>query len=521
MKKTRQYAACLAVLLAASLTSCATPQPQVTPTKIATPRQTTSPQAKLDKYYHQKLQWEKCDQNFECANLEVPIDYTHPEAQTAKIAMKRLKTPNQNKLGTLVMNPGGPGGSGTETMKADAVDYFFTKPIQENYDILSFDPRGVNRSQPAIKCRTNQELDEDNAKYIDTSTPGGRTENIAEIKLLGQRCLRRSPEMTRFASTENAARDLDIMRAALGEERLNYLGYSYGTYLGSIYADMFPNRVGRFILDGVLDASANLNQVAAMQAGGFENSLREFSRECQQYHAKQCPLRGGTEAGLGQIKTLLESLTTSPLSTSTNRELTAPLGFTGIIGSLYNQTSWWQTLMPALSSAIKDNDGTALLASADFYNSRNSDGTYQDNSSDAFVVINALDYVPVGNLEQWEKEAKQLQAEYPTVAKFFSYPSLGADQWPVSANSTAKRHIDPQLDGDILLVGTTGDPATPYQMAQNVHKMITHSKLLTVQGWNHTSYNSSAPTCVTNIGDTYLLTGKVPEKIHSPFCSIS
>ncbi|EEZ92160.1 TAP-like protein [Mobiluncus mulieris 28-1] len=520
---TKTWVVATAAVTALGLAGCVAPQPKVTPTKMAIPTQTASLKPSLNEFYSQKLDWKPCedDGKFDCVFLKVPLDYDHPTGEKAEIAMKRLATKNPNKLGSIVMNPGGPGGSGIDTMKPDAVAYFFTQRVRDNYDVLSFDPRGVNHSKPQIKCRTPKQLDEDNARYIDTSTPEGRAESVADSKLLGQRCLQNSPGITKFASTANAARDLDIMRAALGDERLNYLGYSYGTYLGTIYADLFPERVGRFILDGVLDVSADINQVATAQAAGFENSLREFSRQCQEYHRKDCPLRGGTEAGLSQIKTLLESLKTSPLPTKGGRDLTLPLAFTGIIGNMYNQASWWQSLMPALRAAILDGDGSGLLNAADMYNSRESDGSYKDNGADAFMVINSLDYVAVGTEAQWEEDAKKLEADNPTIGKLFSYPSLGLQQWPVAGDKTAKRRVNPKLDGDILLIGTTGDPATPLSMAQNVRGMMSHSKLLTVQGWNHTAYNSVAPTCVRNIGDTYLLTGQVPTDQDGTFCKVS
>ncbi len=505
---------------ALALSSCVAPEPKVTPTKVASPTQTIT-QPALEEFYSQKLQWKGCGGEFDCAKLEVPLDYENPTAGTAKIAMKRLKTTSEHKLGTLVMNPGGPGGSGVDAMKPENAPYFFSARVRENYDVLSFDPRGVQNSEPKIVCRTDAEREKDNATYYDMDTPEGRERGMADAKRLGEQCLTNSPEMTRFASTANVARDLDIMRAALGDNRLNYLGYSYGTYLGAIYADMFPARVGRFVLDGVLDPAADINEVAATQAKGFEEALREFSKQCQERHADDCPLSGGTESGLVQIRTLLDSLIAAPLPARDGRELTASLGFTGIIGNLYNQASWWQVLMPALSSAIGDGDGTALLQSADYYNSREADGTYSDNSADAFMVINGLDYTSVGDLAMWEAQAAQMEKECPTVGKFFAYSSLGADQWPVPADTEAKREVNPKLDGDILLIGTTGDPATPYSMAQNVRSYMSHSKLLTVQGWNHTSYNSQAPSCVLNITDTYLLTGKIAPDEGGAFCKVS
>ena len=519
-KLTKGFGIVAAVGLAlAGLTGCAPQKPLAQPSKPPSPTQTVD-QPKLAEYYAQDLQWKNCGGDFECAMLEVPLDYDNPQGEHAKIAMKRLNTANrETRIGTLIMNPGGPGGSGLENMKPENVAYFFSDTVRNYYDVLGFDPRGVGASQPAIKCRTDQELDEDNSTYYDLSTEAGRAADIADYKALGEKCLKNSPQMTRFASTEYTARDLDIMRAAVGDDRLYYLGFSYGTYLGAIYADLFPSRVGRMVLDGVLDPSLNMNEVSAMQASGFEASLREFVTECQQKHAKQCPLHGDVDAGMAQIKALLDSLKTNPMPAKRGRELTAPQAFTGLIGNMYNTASWWQQLLPALNQALNEADGTGLLNSADYYNERNMDGTYDNNSSDAFVVINSLDYEPVGDMAQWEADAAKLEADYPTVGEFFSYSSLGAENWPVKAKTTAKREVNPPLEEDILLIGTTGDPATPLKMAQHTRQMMDHSKLLTVQGWNHTAYNSYAPGCVKTITDTYLVSGKI-EAANSGTCQV-
>lgn len=521
MKKLAKALTAIVCLAGLGMSGCAQPEQSSTPTQMPSPTKTAT-QPELKEFYEQKLAWKECGDAFDCANLEVPIDYDHPEGKRAKIALKRLTTNNSEKLGTLVMNPGGPGGSGVDAMVSENVGYFFTRKVRENYDVLSFDPRGVQHSNPTIKCRSAKELDQDNSRYTDLNTPEGRAKNIAEVRELGQKCLKNSPDMVKFASTENTARDLDILRAALGDERLNYLGYSYGTYLGAIYADMFPKRVGRFILDGVLDPADNINEVSAIQAEGFENSFREFSRLCQEQHIQECPLSGGTEAGLQQIRTLLDSLIDSPMPTKDpNRPLTVQLATTGLIGPAYLESLWFTQLMPAIAQAMNEGDGTALLNLADTYNSRNPDGTYKDNQSDAFMVINFLDYHPVGDEATWEADAKKLQEKNPTLGYFFTFASLGLDQWPVKPDTHAKREVNPDLDEDILLVGTTGDPATPLQMAQSLHRQMKHSRLLTVQGWNHTSYNSYAASCVRKIGDNYLLTGKIPENKQQGICTLS
>lgn len=521
MRKFAALAAMLALTMGA-LTACVQQEPKVKPTAIAKPIQTQQP-PNLEEFYQQELEWEGCQTGFECAQLRVPLDYDNPNSGEAQIALRRMSSGNENKLGTIVANPGGPGASGIDSMMtAQAANYFFTQNLRNNFDVLSFDPRGVGSSTPSAKCRTPEQLDEDNERYIDPSTPQGREESIQESKLLAQRCQQKSGEILPFTSTDFTARDMDILRASLGEERLNYLGFSYGTYLGAVYADLFPQRVGRFVLDGVLDPSANINQVAALQAQGFENSIREFVAQCLERHASECPLRGSTDDGMRQLQLLIESLVDVPLSTKyPDRELTVQLALTGMIGSLYNTATWWTTLMPALNQAINERDGTALLNSADTYNNRMSDGSYENNQSDAFMMINALDYSPVGDLKDWEKEAARLQAENPTIGRFFTYASLGLDQWPVSAKSEAKRQINPQLDADILLIGTTGDPATPLSMAQSLHRQMDKSRLLTVQGWNHTAYSSYAPRCVRDVVDNYMLAGVISESQSQGVCSLS
>lgn len=509
-----------AVLALGALGACSKPATQVEPTALTKPTQTiTTPD--LDEYYNQDLAWKKCDGIFECAQLQVPLDYSNPGGEKAQIAMKRLVTNSAQRIGTLVMNPGGPGGSGLEHMTTEGVTGRFTEPSREYFDVLSFDPRGVGASQPTIHCRTDEELDADTSTRYDTTTPDGRQETLASIEKMGQECQQRSPEITKFASTDYTARDLDIMRAALGEDRLNFLGLSYGTFLGLIYADLFPQRVGRFILDGVLDPSYNINQVSATQARGFEKSINQFITECLRYHANDCPLQGDVDTAKQQLIDLLDSLKTSPMKTrDPQRPLTQGLGVTALIGPLYAQGYWWQQLMPALDAAINRADGTALLAIADDNNRRETNGKYESNINDANVVINMLDYVPVGTEQEWSDQAQELMAECPLFGRYFIYGSDGLSEWPVAGNPKAKRRVNPDIDGKILLIAETGDPATPIEMAQNTRKMVEKSRLLTVKSWNHTAYNAYANQCVRDIGDHYLLTGKIPDSYDNGICSL-
>lgn len=499
-----------ALLLSACNNASEQAAPEVTPPASTAPSASSEP-ADLQQFYGQKLAWEECDKDYRCANLKVPMDYANPSGESAEVALK-MHPATGKAIGTLVVNPGGPGGSGIETVEASALTYFFSPSLIENYNILGFDPRGVGQSKPAISCRSAAELDEDNAAWYDLTTPAGQERAKEEVKQMGEQCQKRTGSMAQFANTDSTARDLDIMRAALGEEQLHYFGFSYGTYLGAIYADLFPQRVGRMVLDGVMDPSLQINDVVQGQLEGFEAAITEFSKECQEQYANRCPLSGGTEAGAQQVHDLLVSLQTAPLQTSDPaRPLTRSLATTGIMGSLYSHDRWFDALLPALNAAFTEYDGSKLLILADWYNSRNSDGTYKDNSSDAFSVINFNDYTPSGTLEEWNQQAAENRANFPVFGDGFNYASLGLDQWPFKANPNAKRRVDPAT-GPVLLVGTTGDPATPYQWAKNLHEMWKTSELLTYKSFDHTAYNSSAPACVLDTVDNYLLTGTIEIK---------
>ena len=499
-----------AVLALGALGACSKPATQVEPTALTKPTQTiTTPD--LDEYYNQDLAWEKCDGIFECAQLQVPLDYSNPGGEKAQIAMKRLVTNSAQRIGTLVMNPGGPGGSGLEHMTTEGVTGRFTEPSREYFDVLSFDPRGVGASQPTIHCRTDEELDADTSTRYDTTTPDGRQEAIASIEKMGQECQQRSPEITKFASTDYTARDLDIMRAALGEDRLNFLGLSYGTFLGLIYADLFPQRVGRFILDGVLDPSYNINQVSATQARGFEKSINQFITECLRYHANDCPLQGDVDTAKQQLIDLLDSLKTSPMQTrDPQRPLTQGLGVTALIGPLYAQGYWWQQLMPALDAAINRADGTALLAIADAVSSRQSDGSYSGNGAEALMAVNCLDYPVQGDNTSWEENAKAVNEASPTFGSQLLYPDAYCQGWG-HTSSRKREKITASGAAPILVVGTTGDPATPYAWSESLADQLESGQLMTWKGDGHTAYGRSND-CVKKAVDTYLLNGTMPDK---------
>lgn len=512
----------LTLLAGLGLTGCAPINPDASPKALPSAAPTVKKldaqgeNPDLQEFYNQTVNWKPCGALF-CAKVAAPMDYQNPKSgQRVEISMVMVPSPNRNAKNVLI-NPGGPGGSGVATVR-DSASYFFTNRLMREYNIIGFDPRGVGESTPAVNCFENTaQQDEKNSVWHDLDTPAGREAALSDFSALAQRCQKLSGDILKFVDTDSASRDMDIMRQALGMEKLNYIGYSYGTYLGAIYADNFPKKVGRFVLDGIMDPSLNVNEVSRGQAVGFEKSTREFLSKCVNGLFK-CPFTGDVDKQFDQLMNFLMSLADSPLPTSDpDRLLTLPLAFTATIGPQYTVATW-SMLASALNDAVQEGDGSTMLLLADMYNSREG-GKYTDNSSSAFTAINALDYVPVGTEADWEKENALVLKEAPHFGRLMNWASLGMDLWPVPGKPENKRVTNPKLDAPIMLIGTTGDPATPYPWAQHLAETWKDTRLVTFQGWGHTAYNTSAPVCITNLVDTYMIDGTIPEDEASRTCS--
>lgn len=476
-------------------------EPKPTPTPV--PKATGAVPSDLKSFYEQSLKWTDCPEHkdMKCTTVKVPLDYRHPEGKTIEIAL--LKVPaNGKKIGTLWTNPGGPGGSGTE-FAATSVPVLFSPQILNAYDVIGFDPRGVGKSDP-IKCLSDAELDKVRAaSFPDTDAGHKQMEELQ--KQIAKGCEEKSPDMMKFADTTNVVKDLDIMRAANGDASLNYLGYSYGTYLGLRYAEAFPDRVGRMTLDGVLDPTATYGQLALGQAKGFEGALTGFVDFCLK--SGKCPLKGSTDQGKAQIRQFVDRLLNSPLPTANaDRPLTQSLALSGIFSCLYGK-KMWPMLQQALTQAMNQNDGSYLLKIADVYADRKDDGTYSSNSNEAFWVINSLDYVPTGTPAEWKAQADEINKAAPTVGFNFTYADEGLKSWP--NHGTKVRKWDGSKIPPVLLVGTIHDPATPYDMAEKVHSLAPNSVLLTWDGWDHTAYGHGSD-CIDKNVNNFLLTGKLP-----------
>jgi pimeloyl-ACP methyl ester carboxylesterase len=306
-----------------------------------------------------------------------------------------------------------------------------------------------------------------------------------------------------FITTENSARDMDLLRAVLGDSALNYLGYSYGTFLGATYAKLFPERVGRLVLDGAIDPAIPGSQVSAIQAIGFESALRAYMADCLE--GSECPFRGTVDEGMADLGTLLAGVDQSPLPSGDGRLLGADTLLTGIIAALYAQESW-----PYLTAALTDvlqGDPTIALQLADFYYNREN-GEYLDNSTEAFRAYNCMDY-PLDATEA-EKAATdaQIAAEAPTVAPYWSGPDP-CENWPYPPTGT-RGAITAEGAAPIVVVGTTNDPATPYEWSVALAEQLASGVLITRVGEGHTGYNKGN-TCVDAAVEAYLLQGTVPE----------
>jgi len=488
-------------------------------------------------YQSQKLTWKTCNDNFQCATLVVPIDYSNLKIGSFNIGVLRYKANNQKaRLGSLVINPGGPGASGIDY--AMAAEYIFSPDILDRYDIVGFDPRGVGKSAP-IHCLTDKETD---ASYASDSKPDSAAELkaiLTESKSYVAKCQAHTPNIMHFSTTD-AARDMDVLRAALGDSKLNYVGKSYGTYMGTLYAKLFPLNVGRVVLDGAIDPNASSRDQNLVQAIGFDHALNAFIADC--FTRRDCPLNSSSgvqilntsynahtkssaiesavatpkqiAAAANQIISLFKSTATKPLTSKSNRAVTESLVVLGTASALYDNASGWPQLRTALKEA-KLGNGTTFLNLADQYSQRNPNGTYANNESDASLVIDCLDWHDSRTLAQVQSDAKKFAVQAPVFGPYLAYNALSCQYLPKQASTIAgassATNIASITTTPIIIIGTTRDPATPYQWAVALHKIIQNSRLISLNADGHTGQGRGS-NCVDLAVDKYLLTGVVPTK---------
>ena len=443
---------------------------------------------RLDSFYAQTLKWTKCGKA-SCALVTVPLDYGQPDGATIALSIRRIGSPG---LPPLIMNPGGPGAEGATFAQSIAAS--LDPAVSEAFTPVGFDPRGTGVSAP-VKCFTGVSAN----KWLRTdSTPDTAAEvsnYMSAAAEISPACQRLSPGLVGHIGTDNTVRDIDIIRATLGSEKLNWLGFSYGTSLGTRYAELFPDRVGRMVLDGAVDPSLDAMELSHGQSDGFQKAIGRFS---QQY-----------PGSITIMNRLLRALDRTEMKTEGSQTLTQSEANTAIFLSMYS-TSFWPELHDALNEARAGN-GTQLQELSYYANDQTAPTKFASNSLSAFNAINCWDFPQTPAAVGLSRSARQFsrQAKVPELARAMSWGNAPCSTWfghsplePTAAETTT--------DAPILIVGTTYDPATPLAWARALHKQLPTSSLLTFVGDGHTAY-LGGNTCIDETVNNYLLTGFAPK----------
>ena len=508
-------AAVLAALLAAACgagcSSGGAPAPHVSPTasvpSAAAPN-ALSPApgplpATLAQYYAQRLDWQPCAKYFQCARLLVPFDYARPGWRRFSLPVARLPAADPaRRIGVLVINPGGPGASGVQ-YALSARTGEFTPDILARFDIVGFDPRGVGASEPALRCMSGPQLDRFFATNDAPATAAQLAAVVSESKLYGAQCARNAADLLPYVGTVSAAKDMDVLRAALSEPALTYLGKSYGTVLGASYALQFPRRVRALVLDGAVDPSLTGLQVDVAQAEGFESAFGQFTAWCATQSG--CPLASGS--AVSQVAGLLERANRQPLTNLVDAQpANGAMLLSGIASALYLRQEW-PILKNALTGAFSAADGTVLVELANALMGRNPDGTYS-NLSDVELSVDCVDRPWPRSLAAWRAAASAASKAAPLFGAPIVWGSLPCAYWPVAPAPIAAAG---RTSGDrpILVVGDLHDPATPYPWARSLASDLAAGVLLGWNGEGHTSYMQGS-SCVDGYVDAYLINLKVP-----------
>ena len=460
------------------------------------------------KFYDQRADWGKCEraeyQGAECATIEVPLKWNDPEGATLSLLLTRVPATGDDKKGSLLLNPGGPGGSGAEHVAAYG-SMTISSTVRKQYDLIGFDPRGVKDSD-GVQCLDDAETDEMLSTDI-PDTEEGKKKAKEWADKLAKACKAKSSDRIQYVDTYSAARDMDVIRAAVESEKLDYLGFSYGTYLGATYAEMYPERTGHLILDGAMDPALTTNEIVAGQAAGFEQAIKDFVTWCQNERGT-CPLTGSVDEGIQQLRDFMTNAGKNPIPTASGRKLNETLASTAILTALYSNETWEYVAL-GIESAKANNSADVLLMLADLANEREEDGSFKSNSTFANVAVNCLDHVGVTDKKWLKAEGERLAKKYPTFGPSLGTEEDGCANWPAKPVRYPKE-IHAKGSSTIVVIGTTHDPATPYAWAESLNKQLDNSVLLTWEGFGHTAYSRSGG-CIEEMVDAYLLEDKVPD----------
>ncbi|MEU9588638.1 alpha/beta hydrolase [Streptomyces sp. NPDC048193] len=470
----------------------------------------------------QKLAWEDCPApsqaegggpppsplpnggDWQCATMKAPRDWDDPEGDTIGLALIRARASGaaDRRIGSLVFNFGGPGGSGVTTLPAFGDDY---AKLRTRYDLVSFDPRGVGRSAP-VECLDDEQLD---TYFQQDATPDDaseRTELLDNTKGFNAACEKHSKTMLPHVATTDAARDMDLMRQVLGDDKLYYFGISYGTELGGVYAHLFPKKLGRAVFDAVVDPTQNAEQSSLGQAEGFQLALGNYAEDCVS-KVEDCPVGDSVQDVENRVARLLKDLDRKPIPGIFPRDLTQSAATGGILQALYSK-DFWEYLTEGLDQAY-DGDGRILMVLSDSLNGRSENGDYS-NSTAANISINCADDKPRYDTAYVEGKLPEFRKASPLFGDTLAWGLVSCTDWAVAG---AAEHPDVSAPGaaPVLVIGNTGDPATPYEGAARMAAALGKGVgvEVTYKGQGHGAYNSGSK-CVQNAVHGYLLDGKVP-----------
>ncbi|OIJ63111.1 alpha/beta hydrolase [Streptomyces mangrovisoli] len=441
---------------------------------------------------------------WQCATMKAPLDWNKPKGDTLGIALIRARTsgPANRRIGSLIFNFGGPGGSGVSTLPAFGDDY---AALRTRYDLVSFDPRGVGRSKP-VECLDDAQLD---AYFQQDATPDDAAERdqlVKETKKFNAACEKHSESVLPHVRTTDAARDMDLMRRVLGDKQMHYFGISYGTELGGVYAHLFPKNVGRAVFDAVVDPTQNSEQASLGQARGFQLALDNYAANCTA-QSDGCPVGDTPQDVKDRIAKLLADLERKPIQGIFPRRLTQTAATGGIAQALYSK-DFWDYLTQGLEEAYSG-DGKTLMLLSDSLNGRSQNGEYS-NITAANIAINCADDKPRYTPGYVEQKLPEFRAASPLFGDYLAWSMVSCTDWAVPG---AADHPDVSATGSapILVVGNTGDPATPYEGAGKMAKALGPGVgvEMTYKGQGHGAYDSKN-RCVQQAVNGYLLTGKVP-----------
>ncbi|MCM6773457.1 alpha/beta hydrolase [Nocardia sp. CDC159] len=466
----------------------------------------------LDRFYNQTPDWQSCNgfsedrsvrfpRDAECTRLTVPVDYAKPDGATAEIAVSRIRATGP-KIGSLLFNPGGPGVAGL-SMASIAMK----TPLAERFDLIGFDVRGVGSSRPLIRCLTGKEWDEQRAEPPKDNTPAGIAAAEQEDREFAQKCGERTgTEFLAHVGTREVIQDMDVIRGVLGDPKLNFVGYSYGTRLGSAYAEKFPDRVRALVLDGAVDPEQQPVQDTIEQTAGFQKAFDAYAAACTR--DAECPLGTDPAQSVARFRALLAPLWNHPLPTKDGRPLSYGDAVTGVQNALYAEDRW-ETLSAGLAE-VAQGRGDTLLALADDYNSRRPDGSY-DNSQDAFLAIHCVDDPAIKDRAVTDQQDTELRKVAPFLDDGHGTGHAPLELcafWPVPNTGGPHQVSAPGLPKTVV-VSTTQDPATPYEAGVNLAKDL-GAALITNRGTRHTAFLSGGVPCVDNAVFEYLIELKEP-----------